>query len=130
MENMQLARFNGEVIKERRMQLGLTRKEVCRQLDIGEETLKKWEEGARVPTADSSTYRLLQYLNLTVREVTQYSDSITPTDARTMRIPMFRGIDTHIVAYHLRKKSNKITKEEVKVTDRLADRLIRKLLAR
>ena len=68
-QNGDLIRINMDVVRARRKELRLSRRQVCEELNISEETLKMWEEKKRTPIAGEILYKILHFLDLSLYDV-------------------------------------------------------------
>lgn len=68
-QNGALIRINMDVVRARRKELRLSRRQVCEELNISEETLKMWEEKKRTPIAGEILYKILHFLDLSLYDV-------------------------------------------------------------
>lgn len=60
----------GEVLKERRIELGIKQEDLAEQMDVTVQTVSKWERGKTEPKA-SQVAKMAEILKLTEREICQ-----------------------------------------------------------
>ncbi|EKO3933819.1 helix-turn-helix transcriptional regulator [Vibrio fluvialis] len=60
----------GEVLKERRIELGIKQEDLAEQMDVTVQTVSKWERGITEPKA-SQVAKMAEILKLTEREICQ-----------------------------------------------------------
>ena len=118
-------RIDMDVVRERRKELKLSRRQICEKLNISEETLKMWEEKKRTPIAGEVLYKILHFLDLSLYDVINVENKPFSQEGnrKTRKVTDLTKQEKAFLIQCLEEAAPFLTKEELPVLEGLIKRL-------